>query len=42
LRPELVGQPILAGFAGPCWGGMKDGEPVIRYEDAESYRALSI
>lgn len=41
-RPELQGQPKIAGFNGPCWGGTTDhGEPIIRYEDAASYAELS-
>ena len=42
-RAELQGHPKLAGFVGPCWGGLTDlGDPIIRYEDAETYRALSV
>ena len=42
LRPELQGQPKIAGFVGPCWGGLsKTGEPIIRYEDRGTYAALS-
>lgn len=42
LRPELQGQPKIAGFSGPCWGGLsKTGEPIIRYEDRDTYAALS-
>lgn len=42
LRPELQGQPIFAGFAGPCWGGLSQtGEPIIRYEDRGTYAALT-
>lgn len=42
LRAELQGQPVLAGFVGPCWGGLSNtGEPIIRYEDRGSYAALS-
>lgn len=42
-RPELQGHPKLADFVGPCWGGTTEsGEPIIRYEDAETYRALCI
>lgn len=41
-RPELQGHPTLAGFVGPCWGGLTEtGEPVIRYEDAQTYADLS-
>ena len=41
-RPELQGQPKIAGFNGPCWGGTTEqGEPIIRYEDAASYAELS-
>ena len=42
LRPELQGQPKIAGFVGPCWGGLSaTGEPIIRYEDRGTYAALS-
>lgn len=42
LRPELQGQPKIAGFTGPCWGGLSNaGEPIIRYEDRGTYAALS-
>lgn len=41
LRAELVGQPKFKGLVGPCWGGVKDGQPVIRYEDARTYEAMS-
>lgn len=41
LRPELKGQPKFKQLAGPMWGGMKEGEPVIRYESWEAYRCLS-
>lgn len=41
LRPCLIGKPKLAGFVGPCYGGERNGLPVIRYEDAETYKALS-
>ena len=40
-RIELQGHPIIKGFAGPMWGGMKDGQPVIRYEDWAAYERLS-
>lgn len=42
LRIELQGQPKIAGFVGPCWGGLSNrGEPIIRYEDCGTYAALS-
>ena len=42
LRDELQGQPKLAGLHGPCWGGTdRFGQPIIRYEDAATYAALS-
>ena len=42
LRTELQGQPRIAGYHGPCWGGQTyNGEPVIRYEDSAAYAALS-
>lgn len=37
IREELAGQPKFAGLMGP----MYDGEGIVRYEDAEAYRALS-
>lgn len=40
-RDELKGQPKLAGLNGPMWDGVKDGQPVIRYEDVKAYAALS-
>ena len=42
LRPELRDQPKFFGLVGPMWGGLCGGEPVMRYEDAETYRNLSI
>jgi len=41
LRPCLISKPKLKGFVGPCYGGKRNGLPVIRYEDAETYMALS-
>ena len=42
LHPELQGHPKLSGFCGPAWGGTNEaGAPVIRYEDAATYAALS-
>lgn len=42
-RAELHGHPKLAGLMGPAWGGSRPtGEPVIRYEDAAAYAALSM
>ena len=41
LRPCLQGQPKIAGFVGPCYGGNECGVDVIRYEDHEAYRAFS-
>lgn len=35
-RAELLGQPTFRGLAGPMWDG-----DAIRYEDGDSYRALS-
>ncbi len=40
-RVELQGRPRFAGVNGPMWDGLKDGVPVIRYEDPAAYRALS-
>jgi hypothetical protein len=41
LREELRGQPGFIGLAGPMWGGMIEGEPCVRYEDAKAYEQLS-
>lgn len=42
-RAELQGHPTMQGFVGPCWGGLTDmGEPIIRYEDAQTYRDLCV
>ncbi|WP_435171729.1 hypothetical protein [Falsirhodobacter sp. 1013] len=40
LRPCLQGQPKIRGYVGPCYGGEVDGVPVIRYEDAATYREM--
>lgn len=40
-RIELHGQPIIQGLLGPMYNGTKDGQAVIRYEDAATYDALS-
>jgi hypothetical protein len=40
-RAELIGQPVLAGYVGPCWGGRTaEGIPIIRYEDTEAHIEL--
>jgi hypothetical protein len=36
-RPELQGQPIFSGLAGPMW----NGNNVIRYESPEAYEICS-
>ncbi|VDC33985.1 hypothetical protein [Pseudogemmobacter humi] len=42
LRLCLQGKPKLAGFVGPCFGGVTDdGVEIIRYEDTETYRDFS-
>lgn len=42
LRPELAGQPVFKGLAGPMWGGhAADGQPIVRYEDANACNILS-
>jgi hypothetical protein len=42
LRKELHGQPKFTGLCGPMWGGTADnGEPIIRYEDWDTYNILS-
>lgn len=42
LRPELRGQPKFAGLLGPMWGGERNGAPLIRYEDQQTYDQLSV
>lgn len=33
IRHELHGYPKIAGYVGPCWGGLTENEdPIIRYE----------
>lgn len=41
LREELRDQPRFEGLLGPMWGGLHEGEPLIRYEDQRAYNALS-
>lgn len=41
LRAELQNQPKFTGLCGPMWGGMQDGQPVVRYETPEAYDILS-
>lgn len=41
LRAELQNQPKFEGLCGPMWGGMQDGQPVVRYETLEAYEILS-
>ena len=42
IRAELAGQPKISGFHGPAWGDYAaNGEPILRYEDAETNRQLS-
>lgn len=41
LRPELQGQPKFGGVLGPMWGGVENGEPVVRYECQSAYDKLS-
>jgi hypothetical protein len=40
-REELRGLPVFKGFAGPSWGGIEDGETIVRYEDWNAYNILS-
>jgi len=43
LRAELRRQPRFEGLAGPMWGGTADnGDPIVRYEDWDSYNFLSM
>jgi hypothetical protein len=37
LRPELRCAPVFDGFAGPMYGGEKDGHTIIRYETWAAY-----
>jgi hypothetical protein len=42
LRAELRRKPRFEGLAGPMWGGTTpEGDPIIRYEDWDSYNVLS-
>jgi len=42
LRPELRGKAKFEGLCGPMWGGTDDnGDPIIRYEDWDTYNILS-
>ncbi|MCX8571075.1 hypothetical protein [Aminobacter sp. MET-1] len=41
VRPELRDQPKISGMNGPMWGGLQNGEIVLRYEDPEAYSILS-
>jgi hypothetical protein len=41
-RAELQGHPKIRGFTGPAFNGWDaNGEPIIRYEDAQTYADLS-
>ncbi|MFM2288827.1 MAG: hypothetical protein RL684_1970 [Pseudomonadota bacterium] len=37
FREEIAGQPIVEGFAGPCYGG----PGIVRYECWATYERLS-
>ena len=41
VRAELQGQPRISRMYGPMWGGLRNSEPVIRYEDAEAYNGFA-
>ena len=41
LRQELQDEPKIEGLCGPMYDGEKDGAPVIRYEDQETFNYLS-
>jgi hypothetical protein len=42
LREELRRKPKFEGLCGPMWGGTADnGDPIIRYEDWDTYNILS-
>ena len=41
LMPELRGAPVFDGFAGPMYGGEKDGHTIIRYESYAAYERFS-
>lgn len=42
LRIELQGEPVVSGFLGPMYGGVKEGKTVIRYETQKMYNMLSV
>jgi hypothetical protein len=41
LRPCLQGQPKLAGYVGPSYGGEVNGVPVIRYESTSFHNGMN-
>jgi hypothetical protein len=41
LREELRGKPVFDGLAGPMWGGVENGDVIVRYEDWKAYEVLS-
>ena len=42
IRRELHGFPKIAGYVGPCWGGLSENDdPIIRYEDHGAHIALA-
>lgn len=41
LREELQYQPKIEGLLGPMYDGLEEGNPVVRYEDDETFREMS-
>lgn len=41
MREELRVQPRFEDLCGPMWGGIRNGKPLIRYEDQPAYNSLS-
>ncbi|WP_072389479.1 hypothetical protein [Hyphomicrobium sp. CS1BSMeth3] len=41
VMTELRSRPQFLGLLGPMWGGIEDGEAVLRYEDPAANEALS-
>lgn len=38
----LQGEPLVSGFLGPMYDGMKDDKFIIRYETKQAYNLLSL
>lgn len=37
VRPELYGQPRIKGYVGGMYGGVRNGQTIIRYECVKEY-----